>query len=368
MRNLVIVLCVILGMGCATSPTLEEKIGQMLVVGFVGEEPSEMVVEAIERYKVGGVILFDQNVSNPTSDSTFGVRNITSPEQLKSLTDSLQRIAEECGAQKLFIAIDQEGGIVNRLKPVYGFPVTFSASSLGSSGSVTRTREASEDVAMTLKRGGVNINFAPCVDLAINELSPIIAGKQRAFSSRGDSVALHAAAWIEGHHAEGIITSLKHFPGHGSSQSDSHLGLVDITGTWSEEELVPYINIVEGGYDDIVMMGHLFNSNIDGEYPASLSAKTLGMVREVVGYDGVIATDDMNMGAIVEHYSLEKALELAIMGGVDMVIMGNNGAEFEEDLVERTVGIITELVRSGRISEGRIDEAYSRIMRLKGRI
>ncbi len=342
---------------------MDEKLGQLLVVGFVGTTPDEVITNAVEEIGVGGVIYFDMNVSD-----NLGVRNVENPEQLKTLSEDLQNMAEQSGLPKLFLCIDQEGGIVNRLKPLYGFPATRSALELGGIGSIDTTLTASIATAQTLSEVGININFAPCTDLMVNAENPIIAGKQRAFSGDKDSVLMHNRAWIDGHHSKNILTSLKHFPGHGSSISDSHLGLVDITNTWGEEELYPYRELIGEGYDDIVMVGHLFNSDIDNEYPASLSKKTIDILRKDMNYNGVIATDDMNMGAIVEHYSLETALELALNAGVDMIIMGNNGTDFEEDLPQRTLNILRSLVENGKVSEQRINEAYTRIMHLKDKL
>ncbi|MFI3298776.1 MAG: glycoside hydrolase family 3 N-terminal domain-containing protein [Rikenellaceae bacterium] len=366
-KGLVLVLFVVLyGVGFAQEVSLEEKVGQLLVVGFKGYEPSAQVIEAIEEYNVGGVIFFDLSLSDKSPSGGYGSRNIESPAQLKRLVDSLQSIAQRAGLPELFIAIDQEGGKVNRLKAKYGFPESVSAEYLGQF-SLDSTIKYSIECAQTLSSVGVNINFAPCVDLAVNPENPIIAGKERAFSGSSDKVISYSRAWIKQQNSGGIITSLKHFPGHGSSLSDSHHGLTDITSTWSSTELKPYEVLIGEGYDDIVMIGHLFNSNFDEEYPASLSKKTIDILRSEYQYDGVVATDDMNMGAIVEHYSLSEALLLALNAGVDMVVMGNNAKVFEADLVSRTHAIIMELVRSGRLSEGRIDEAYRRVMRLKER-
>ncbi len=347
---------------------LRDMVGQLLVVGFVGTEPNEYIEEAIEKYRVGGVIFFDVNLSDRLPEGGFGPRNIESPEQVVALTSELQQIASSAGLPELFIAIDQEGGRVNRLKSKYGFRPSISAWRMGQSNDCTGTLRESQQTAEALFELGININYTPSVDLAINPDNPIIAKVERAFSRDKDSVLTHSLEWIKGHKDHGIITSLKHFPGHGSSIDDSHHGLVDITETWSEDELYPYRELIAGGYNDIVMVGHLFNSKIDKVYPSSLSKATLDILRNDMGYDGVIATDDMNMGAIVDHYSLPHALELALNAGVDMVVMGNNAREFEGDLVERTSNIIIELVRSGKVSEERITEAYERIRALKSRI
>ncbi len=343
--------------------SLEHMIGQLLVVGFIGTEPSQEVIDAVGLYSVGGVILFDANVSED-----YGERNIRSVEQTRKLTDSLQTLARGAGIPRLIIAIDQEGGRVNRLKSGYGFPHSRSAWYLGNCGSIDSTLHYGELTARTLASVGININYAPCVDLASNIDSPAIGRLERAYSANYEEVARHAEAWVETHHRHGILTSLKHFPGHGSATKDSHYGLTNITSSWNKDELKPYQAIIEQGYNDIVMVGHLFNSHIDDKYPASLSRATVDILRSAMSYNGVIATDDMNMGAIVNNYSYERALELALNAGVDMIIIGNNAKHYEADLVSRTVKIIWNLVESGKVSRDRIEEAYGRIMALKRRL
>lgn len=351
-----------------SQPSLEHKIGQLLIVGFKGYTPSKLIIEAIEKYQIGGVILFDKSLSDKTPSGAYGQRNIKSPKQCTTLIDSLQLIAQKAGMPKLFISIDQEGGLVNRLKSEYGFPKSVSAAYQGKLDDLNKSREYATQTASTLKDIGINIDFAPCTDIAVNPQNPIIAGKERAFSADAEKVTQFNRVWVEELNRGGIISSLKHFPGHGSSVSDSHLGLTDITKTWSDRELEPYRTLISEGYNDIVMIGHLFNSNLDENYPASLSKSTLDILRKEMGYTGVIATDDMNMGAIVNNYSLQNALKLALNAGVDMIVMGNNAAIFEEDLTERTVSIIVDLVNRGEISQKVIERAYQRITKLKQRL
>lgn len=337
--------------------SLDEKIGQMLVIGFKGNQASEELKELIQEYHIGGVILFSQDVSEGLAP-----RNVTSPEQLTSLISSLQELSRET----LLVSIDQEGGAVQRLRVESGFVGAPSPQYLGEINNLDSTRYYAVRSAEELIELGVNVNFVPCVDLNINPENPVIGARGRAFS---DSVAVvidHAAALVEEYSSRGVITSLKHFPGHGSSLVDSHLGLTEITDSWSEGELEPYRALIEDNKADIVMVGHLFNRELDTLYPASLSQATIdGLLRGELGYDGVVATDDMNMGAITENYTFEHALELAINAGVDMIIIGNNGAKYEEDLPQRCINHIRAAVDRGVISEQRIDEAYQRIMRLK---
>lgn len=351
-----------------TDSQLEAKIGQLLVIGFIGMEPSPTAVNAIREHKVGGVILFDRNVSDKLPAGGYGTRNIKSPAQVRCLTDSLQALARAAGLPQLFIAIDQEGGLVNRLKASYGFPATVSAEYQGKIGIDDTTRKYAAATAATLVASGININYAPCADLAINPENPIIAKVQRAFGATAADVTRHNRIWVDEHRKAGVLTSLKHYPGHGSSREDSHLGLPDISATWQECEIEPYRTLTAEGYDDIVMIGHLVCRRFDTELPASLSKKTIGYLRDSIGYKGIVATDDLNMGAIIDNYSLPHALELALNAGVDMVVMGNNAAKFEGDLVERTVRIICELVAQGKVSQETIDRAYQRVMELKKRL
>ena len=338
---------------CHCETCMDIKIGRMIMAGFKGITPSEEIKNAIEKYHIGGVILFDKDVS-----TGMGERNIRSPRQLKELTDQLRALS----AEPLLIAIDQEGGQVNRLKPVYGFPRTVTAAHQGRTGSLDSASFWAAATAATLAEYDINVNFAPCVDININKDNPIIARYGRSFSSDPDSVYLFAKRWVDEHHKRHIITSLKHFPGHGSSRDDSHNGLVDITRTWSSEELIPYKRFMDDGYNDIVMVGHLMNSNIDPVYPASLSAKTIQkLLRERIGFQGVIATDDMNMGAIADHYSLRKALALAINAGVNLIIIGNNARVYEDDLAVRCHDMISSMVSSGEIPAERIDDSYRRL-------
>lgn len=341
---------------CHCESCMDIKIGRMIMAGFKGTTPSEEIREAIEKYHIGGVILFDRDVSN-----SMGERNIRSPRQVKVLTARLRSLS----SQPLLIAIDQEGGQVSRLKEAYGFPRTVTAAHQGSTGSADSASFWAAATAVTLAECGINVNFSPCVDVDLNPSNPIIARFGRSFSADADSVSLFARRWVDEHHKRKVVTSLKHFPGHGSSRSDSHLGLTDITDTWREVELIPYRRFARHGYKGIVMAGHLFNRNIDPEYPASLSRKTLrGLLRDSIGFKGVIATDDMNMGAIVDNYSLREALRLAVNAGVNLIVIGNNGPEYARNLAQRCHGMIKDMVGSGEIEAGRIDESYEILCKL----
>lgn len=336
-------------------PTIEEMAGGILVLGFRGPklDTANPIVADIRDRHVGGVVLFSYDVP---SDSP--VRNVASPAQLAALCADLRAVAP---GQPLLIAIDEEGGVVDRLGTAHGFPATQSAEALGR-GPVEGTRTASQAIAATLRDAGINLNFAPVVDVNTNPENPIIGALGRSFSSDPDLVAAHARAFIDGQQERGIITALKHFPGHGSSTGDSHAGLVDVTGTWANLELDPYRTLFAQGYQDLVMVAHVFNAQIDDTYPASLSAATIGgLLRGQLGFEGVVVSDDMGMGAITQEYGQEEAIRLALLAGNDLLVFGNNLEVFEPELGARVTESIASLVRRGDVPEARLREAYGRV-------
>ncbi len=338
--------------------SLRYKIGQMLVCGFKGVQPDDHTRLVLSRHFIGGVILFDKDVSN-----NFKTRNIINPAQLKCLVNDLKQLS----TTKLLVAIDQEGGRVARLRPQKGFAKSVSADYIGSLDNPDSTKYYAALQADELVEMGINLNLTPCVDLNVNPENPIIGKLDRAYSCNPYTVAKHAQIVIDEHNKKGIVTSLKHFPGHGSSTADSHKGITDVTKTFQLEELIPYKKLIDAGYNDIVMMGHIINNNIDS-LPASLSKKSVKLLRENYGFNGVIATDDLNMGAISKHFPYHDALKLAINAGVDMIIIGNNGREYIPTLIHNTIAHIYEMVENGEIPEQRINDAYNKIKILKQNI
>ncbi len=343
--------------------SIEEMIGQMLMVGFRGytlatDSPTHA---GIVSEQLGNVVLFDYDVPSATAN-----RNIESPAQVQALNRSLQDLAPR---RPLLIAADQEGGLVARLKPAYGFPETHSPQELGDLRDISQTRDSAREMARTLAAAGVNLNLAPVVDVNVNPENPVIGGIERSFSADPEEVAAQALAFIEGHHAEGVLCTLKHFPGHGSSLEDSHLGFVDVTTTWTEQELIPFERLIDAGMADAVMTAHIFNANLDDTFPATLSRKTItGVLREQLGFEGVIITDDMQMGAIANFFNFEDSVEAAIEAGADIIAIANNSATYEPMIGERAFNAILAAVRGGRISETRIEESFNRIMATKSRL
>ena len=338
---------------------LKKQIGQMLMIGFRGAEITEnsYIVSAMQDLNVGGIILF-----NYDAPSKSFPRNIIDPEQTKNLIADLKKFAPN----PLFIAVDAEGGIVNRLKEKYGFISVPSPQELGEKDNPEETKKISAELARQLSHLGFNMNFAPVVDVNVNPENPVIGGIERSFSDNPEKVIEQSCAFIDAHSEQKIITCIKHFPGHGSSQNDSHLGMVDVTKTYQSKELIPFEKIIEQKKTNMVMTAHIINKNIDPEYPATLSPLFIqDILRAKLGFDGVIVSDDMQMGAITEHYGFEDAIIRAINAGCDILIISNNGKIYDEEAVYNARDIIFQAVKQGKISKERIAESYSRILILK---
>jgi beta-N-acetylhexosaminidase len=346
-----------------SSPTLREKIGQLLLVGFRGRTPAEcaLITRDIRERHVGSVILFDQDMAGGTIDSGPRRRNIESPAQVRALLAYLQTQA----AIPLLVSIDQEGGRVNRLKPDYGFPASVSHEELGRLDQPAETYRQAALTARTLADLGINLNLAPVVDLDAHPDNPIIKGKGRSFAADPEAVARHAAEFVKAHRAHGVLTCAKHFPGHGSATGDTHLGLVDVTATWHERELIPFQRLIAAGLCDVIMSAHVINRRLDPELPATLSpAVQTGLLRDRLGFQGVLTSDDMEMRAISSHYGLEKSIPLAIEAGIDVLCFGNN-LHYDADIAGKAADILVRAVESGRIAESRIDASYRRVLALK---
>jgi beta-N-acetylhexosaminidase len=345
--------------------TLREKIGQLLLIGFRGCTPAEcgLIARDIREHHLGGVILFDQDMAGGTIDSGPRRRNIVSPAQVKELLGFLQAQA----TVPLLTAIDQEGGRVNRLKPDYGFPASISHEELGRLDQPAETHRQATLTAQTLAGLGLNLNLAPVVDLDANPDNPIIKGKRRSFSADPEAVARHAAEFVRAHRALGVLCCAKHFPGHGSARGDTHLGLVDVTATWHERELVPFQRLIASDLCDVIMSAHVINRRIDALHPATLSpAVQTVLLRRKLGFHGVIVSDDLEMKAISSHYGLEQSVLLAVEAGIDVLCFGNN-LGYDPDIAGKAAAIIERGVSTGRLTAARIAESCERVLALKRR-
>ncbi|MEN8304500.1 MAG: glycoside hydrolase family 3 N-terminal domain-containing protein, partial [Campylobacterota bacterium] len=333
---------------------LKKQIGQMLLVGFPNEDinTDSQIVKDIQKYDLGGVILFDRFY-----DDREKTKNVSSPHQVQKLTKKLKMFAK----RKLFIAIDQEGGKVARLKPEYGFREIPSASEV-SKNSFENAKNIYEKQSYMLHQAGINLNFAPVVDLTLNPENKVIVGLERSYGNDSKTVASFAKVMINEQQKRGITSVLKHFPGHGSSLGDSHEGFVDVSKTWSTKELEPYQELINEDKIDMIMTAHVFNKAMDKNHPATLSYRVNSeILRGRMKYHGLIISDDMQMKAISEHYSTKEAVTLAINAGVDILLFGNQLAEIS---VEKIVNTIFEQVQNGSIPMSRITESNQRIKNL----
>ncbi len=344
--------------------SVEHMAGQMIMVGFRGidnaaEGNMPEVLDAIRRGLVGGLVLFNYDVIRKSER-----RNVSSLEQVAALI----RLMQAAAPTPLFIAVDQEGGAVRRLRPEHGTPFDLPSAHRMGRRSPEETRIWGEKTGELLHSLGFNINFAPSVDVNVNSKSPAIGKRGRAFSARPHEVVRHARAFAEGLAAHNVIATYKHFPGHGSAVTDTHYGITDVTHTWTEAELIPYLPENRPHIPLMIMTGHLFHTGFDGTYPATLSANIITKVlRERLQWDGLVVSDDMQMEAVTQHFSTREAVRRAIEAGVDILVCGNN-LVFDADIARIMHKYIMDLVREGIISEERIRQSYERIMRMKMRI
>ena len=326
---------------------LKQKIGQMLVFGWQGatDEENYTVSEhgrtLIDEFQVGGIALF--------------ARNISTPEQVAATVNEFQ---SRSGIPLLVVA-DQEGGMVARFKaPFAVFPGNMA---LGATGSPDYCKRAAQAIAKQLAAVGVNVNFAPCVDVNINPENPIIG--VRSFGESPEMVAQLGAAAIEGFQMEGIMASAKHFPGHGDTSTDTHFSLPIIPYDRKRldlVELVPFRAAIRIGVAS-VMTSHIIFPALDPELPATLSARIInGLLREEMGYDGLVVTDCLEMKAITDNYGAANSAILAVKAGAD-ILLASHRLGFQRDMRD---GLL-KAVESGDIPESRIDESVTRIMNAK---
>jgi beta-N-acetylhexosaminidase len=336
-------------------PSLENKIGSMLMMGFKGstlqEDSTLSLKECLREGKVGGVILYRHNVENP--------------DQLKALVDGLK----EGLTKKVFIAVDQEGGRVQRLREENGFTVfSPSAQQVAATLSPEAAKEAYSITAQELKKYGINVNLGPVSDLnPIDYVCPVIGGIERSYGSDVDKVVEYNKAFVQAHSEAGILSAAKHYPGHGYAKGDTHKGFVNITETVSPLEMSPFLKLIEWGQLPMIMTAHVTNTNVDPTYPATLSKAHLKPLRDA--FSGLVVTDALDMGAIKENFGLKKVLEKAINAGCDLLLFSNNPAaaskvenfSIDPHLPEKIINIVIKLINKGKISSQRIEESYQRI-------
>ena len=350
------------GNNAAAALTLEQAIGQMLLVGFRGTELTEPTAAMLRDLQPGGVILFDRD--GPSGGEL--ARNITDRAQLQALTAQLQ----EQAPIPYFIAIDAEGGYVNRLKEKYGFALKVPTAQKLGARPAAETAALAGQLAAEMRAVGLNWNLAPVVDVNVNPESPAIGAIERSFSADPAVVAAQAQAFSGAMRQRQVIPTLKHFPGHGSAAGDTHRGVTDVTATYRRElELAPYRELIAGGYADAIMTAHIVNRRLDAAgRPATLSPAIIdGLLRQELGFAGVVVSDDMQMGAIVAQYGPEEAAIAAVQAGVDVILLANQQGDYDLQRVYGVREALLQAVAAGVIPEERIYQSTERILALKER-
>ncbi len=344
----------------AGAADLRQMAGQMIVVGFQGDAaddpwPRELAA-MIGRGELGGVMYLKFNVA-----SLAAVR-----EMNRQFLDA----APAPGLPPL-IALDQEGGQAERLTSAVGFKETPSEAWVGAHLGPDGAERLYAGMARSLADLGFNLNLAPVVDLNVNPANPAIGRYGRAFSDDPDVVAGLARALVAGHHRSGMLTALKHFPGHGSSSTDTHDGFVDISETWHETELAPFAALIAGGTADMVMVGHLAHRDFEEggvRLPASLSGRAIdGMLRDRLGFDGVVISDDLEMGAIRALFGRREVVVRAVNAGTDLLLFSNT-AEPSLALPGEILDILVTEAERDPAFRARIEQSYARIVALKSRL
>ena len=343
--------------------SLDEKIGSMLMVGFMGTTApkNSQICRDIRKYDLAGVILFDVN---PVKHSE--PKNISTKWQLSQLTKQLQACSKD---GKLLISVDQEGGKVQRLKRKYGFYGKFPKASDVIKLSDAKVQQHYEKMGAELASVGINYNLAPDVDLAINKRNYVIYKLGRSFGSDPKQVVKYASIFMDAMHNNGVLTSLKHFPGHGSSLGDTHKGFVDVTKLWKPIELEPYRLLAQSQTIDTVMVAHVFNKKLDAKYPATLSKKIInGKLRGEFGFNGVVITDDLQMGAINKKFGLRNTLKLAINAGNDILLFGNQLSVRSMVKTKTLVNTIKSLLANDEVNLMDIEASNERLRVLKEKL
>ncbi|NQV16398.1 glycoside hydrolase family 3 [bacterium] len=333
-------------------PALEQEIGQMLMVGIRGTHLNAKVMEQtrnqISNGDIGGIIFFKHNIKNSRQFRIY-VKSIAAiPVQLP-----------------LLLAVDEEGGKVRRLRESQGFEEFPSAAHVGGSMDISDVYDIYSKMAAQINGTGLNLNLGPVVDVNINRISPAIGQLNRSFSKDPGKVFDFGEAFIRAHRDAGVLTTLKHYPGHGSSREDTHNDLTDISSTWRSSEQLPFKRLIDSNRVDIIMAGHLFDRGVDSKYPASLSkAHIQQTLRGELAYEGVVITDDLQMGAIIKRFELDEIVISAINAGCD-ILQFSDPLDIDADMPRLIRNIIINAIKDGKIDPHRIHESYQRISNLK---
>ncbi|PRR76579.1 beta-N-acetylhexosaminidase [Clostridium thermopalmarium] len=324
--------------------TLDEKIGQMFIVGIDGYDLNDNSKSLIEKYKVGGFILFKDNIKNVN--------------QLLSLINSL-KVENSSNKIPLFLSVDEEGGKVTRMPDELKSLPTNKV--IGKINDVDFSNKIGKTIAGEIKAFGFNMNFAPVLDINNNPKNPVIGS--RSFGSNPDIVTKLGIETMKGIQSENVIPVVKHFPGHGDTSVDSHIGLPIVNNDLKrleEFELIPFAKAIENEAD-AVMIAHILLPKVDEKNPSSMSKIIItDILRNSLKFNGVVITDDMTMGAITKNYNINDATIKSIKAGSDIVLICHG---YDNEI--GVINYVKNAVLKGEITEERIDESVYRILKLK---
>ncbi|WP_319530982.1 glycoside hydrolase family 3 N-terminal domain-containing protein [uncultured Cohaesibacter sp.] len=330
----------------ANAAELEAAIGQLIMIGFTGTSAGGKFVKTIASHVAKG----------RAASVVYLGRNIGSSRDVAGLN----KLFHDSGVTH--IAIDHEGGVVQRLREKQGFTRLPSARQVAQKRSVASAEKLYAVAAKELSRAGFTFNLGPVVDLH-RDYNPVIGKNNRAYAADSKTVAAYAGAFIRAHRRYGMITSIKHFPGHGLSRSDSHHGFVDIRETWDPEELKPFSLLIRQGLADVVMSGHLYvriANQEDGELTTFSRALVQDVLRKGLGFGGLTMTDDLDMGAVRKMAPPKEAAIRAVAAGYDMLLMSNT-AMANDDMPAIAINWIKSAVREGRIRESEVFRSADRV-------
>ncbi|MCV9966481.1 glycoside hydrolase family 3 protein [Pararhizobium sp. BT-229] len=341
----------------ASDVELPAMIGQMIMVGFEGnsvDDPAfRKILEKAQQGRITGVLYLQRNIAGRGS--------------VRAMNKALQQAAD----RPLLVAIDQEGGSIQRVPASTGFPRVPSARSVASKATPREAYEAYSGLASYLRRWGFNLNLGPVADLDLNPSNPIIGRLGRSFSADPSTVVQYSAAFVESHREHGVLTALKHFPGHGSSRRDSHNGWADVTETSKPAEVEVFRRLISQGYADLVMSGHTYDAKFQTgtrKLPASLEPGVIrDLLRRELGFRGAVISDDLQMEAIAGRFSLRDTVISAVLAGNDIIVFGN-AKSVDPDIDAKATAILKEAaVKDARVRKA-IVVAYGRVVKLKSRL
>ena len=333
--------------------SIEDKISQMIILGYTNEVTLNKLLSDLSKDKISGVILYK--------------RNIKSPKELRLTTSKVLKASNKI---KPFIVIDQEGGQVSRISSKNGFKYYPSAEYISKNKNETETYQIYSDMAKTMKKYNINLNLAPCVDIKTTEKSSV--GKnERTYGNNYKQVNIYAKEFVKAHYDNGVIPVLKHFPGIGNAELDTHKGLPDISSTWTEDELLPFKNILSEYSQTPVMVAHVKNNKLDEKNLVAFSPDALGILSKQYNHNGLIIMDAVDMNALAGR-DIDDIIISAVNAGVNLFIFPNSSGENTNPdkymTSDKFLEIILKAIQNNKIDEQKIDISFDKIMNLKKQI